>query len=47
MSEQVEIVDVPNGSILKSYPDGTPYWLTPEGEELLFDLEGLIEDHNG
>ena len=39
-----EIIDVPNLSILSCYENGSPYWLTPDGEKLDFDLEGLIRE---
>lgn len=37
-----EVKTVPNGSILRCYPDGSPYWKTPDGEEFPFDLEELL-----
>jgi hypothetical protein len=47
MIERVEILDVPNGSILKSDQNGSPYWETPEGEEIPFDLQGLLQEYHG
>jgi hypothetical protein len=43
----IEVVDVPNGSILKSDENGCPYWETPDGEKIHFDLQGLLQEYHG
>jgi hypothetical protein len=42
---EIEIVDVPNGSILKSDENGVSYWETPDGEKIPFDLEELLQEY--
>lgn len=40
-----EVIEVPNGSVLRCYQNGQSYWLTPTGEELIFDLESMIKEN--